>query len=67
MFIAVLFTIAQIQNINVHQQKNGKRGGGILIYNGMLLSQKKQGHFDICNNMDGSGGIMSSETGHVEK
>ena len=67
MFIAVLFTIAQIQNINVHQQKNGKRGGGIFIYNGIPLSQKNQGHFDICNNMDRSGGIMPSETSHIEK
>ena len=67
MFKAVLFIIDQIQNINVHQQKNGKRGGGIFIYNGILLSQKKQGHFAICNNMDGSGGIMPSETGHIEK
>ena len=41
MFKAVLFIIAQIENINVHQQKNGKKGGGIFIYNGILLSQKK--------------------------
>ena len=30
-------------------------------------ARKKQGHFAICNNTDGSGGIMPSETGHIEK
>ena len=31
----------------------------IYIYNGMLLSPKKEGNFAICNNMDGLGGCYA--------
>ena len=50
MFIAALSTIAKHRsNLNVHQQRNV-----IHIYNGILLSHKKELNNAICSSMDGN-------------
>ena len=53
MFIAALFTIArQGSSLNVHHQMNGKKDV-VHVYNGILLSHKKEGNNAICSNIDG--------------
>ena len=52
MFIVALFTIAKTWNgLNVHQQMNDK--DVVHIYNGILLSHKKERNNTICCNMNG--------------
>ena len=39
----------------------------VYIYNGILLSHKKEGNHAICDNMDRSQGIMLSEINQTER
>ena len=54
MFIAALLTTAKTQKQPKCPSANGFRRCGVYMYNGILLSHKKEHNNAICNNMDGT-------------
>ena len=59
MFTAALFTIARTWNLpKCPLQRDGKEDV-VHVYNGILLSHKKEQKNAICSNMDGPGGSHS--------
>ena len=54
MLIATLFIITRtLNNLNVHQQTNGKENVAY-IHNGILLRHRKEWNWIICGDMNGS-------------
>ena len=56
MFIAALFTVANISKQPKCPSADEWVKNMWYIYNGILLSHKKERNFAICSNMDGLGG-----------
>ena len=67
MFIAALFTIAKIWKQPKCPSTDKWIKKVVYIYNGILLSHKKEGNFAICNNMDRLGGYYVKWISQIKK